>query len=108
VKYILSLEAGHDITDIEDYTALTWGDGQAEVYIHELFEAFQKLAGQPHLGRFRPDVPAPYLVYAVGSHLIIYRINQAREQVEVLNILHPAMDIEKRLKEALRGKRDQG
>jgi toxin ParE1/3/4 len=106
VKYVLSVEAGHDIEDIEDYTARTWGDAQAETYILDLFQAFQKLTEQPNLGRFRPDVPAPYLVYAVGSHLIIYRINQKHDRVEVLNILHPAMDIEKRLSEALRGKRE--
>jgi toxin ParE1/3/4 len=97
-RYILSREAGLDLAAIEDYTARTWNDAQAERYIHALFAAFAKLAKNPKLGHKRQDVPAPYLCYASGKHLIIYR---ARAQVEILTILHPAMDIEKRLQAAL-------
>jgi toxin ParE1/3/4 len=57
------------------------------------------------LGRSHVDVPQPYLVYAVGRHLTIYRFNQPLNRVEVLNVLHPSMDIEKRLHEDLKATR---
>ena len=97
MNWILSKEARYVIEEIEDYTAITWGDAQAGRYIETLFEAFHRLGDNPALGRSRPDVPPPFLVYAVGSHLIVYRHNSAKERIEVLMVLHPAMNIEKRL-----------
>ncbi|HLY54833.1 MAG TPA: type II toxin-antitoxin system RelE/ParE family toxin [Stellaceae bacterium] len=99
--YVLSREAGIDLAEIEDYTARKWSDDQAEKYLRELFRALEALARDPGLGRRRADVPPPYLVYSVGSHLIVYRYLQPANRVEVLNILHPAMDIATRLKKAL-------
>jgi len=98
--YVLSREAGHDLAEIEDYTARRWGDHQAERYVTELFQAFGALADNPDLGRRRDDVPPPYLVYAVGRHLIVYQHQADGERVEILNVLHPAMDIRARLAEA--------
>jgi toxin ParE1/3/4 len=104
VKFSLSRQAEHDIREIEDYTARRWSDKKAADYVRGLFAAFEKLAQRPGIGRARPYIPRPYLVYAVGSHLIIYRHNPKLERVEILNILHSAMDIEKRLSEALKNK----
>ncbi|MGN6208725.1 type II toxin-antitoxin system RelE/ParE family toxin [Asticcacaulis sp.] len=75
MSWILSKEARSVIEEIEDYTAMTWGDTQAARYVEALFQAFHKLGDNPALGRSRPDVPPPFLVYAVGSHLIVYRHN---------------------------------
>ncbi len=101
-RWVLSREAGLSLAEIEDYTAQRWGDAQAEKYIRDLFAAFDLLADTPTIGRSRPDIPPPYLGYGVGSHLIIYRTNEARGSTDILNILHPAMNIEKRLTAALR------
>lgn len=100
-RYALSHEAGRDLEEIEDYTTRRWGEGQAEKYLKDIFQAFSRLAKNPRLGRNRTDVPQPYLVYSVGSHMIVYRHNQLARRVEVLNVLHPAMDINRRMKEAL-------
>ena len=99
--YRLSRQAELDVEDIEDYSARRWGDEKAAQYVRDIFGAFGKLAARPELGRPRTDIPPPYLVHAVGSHLIVYRINDGR--VEVLNVLHPAMDIGKRIEAALKG-----
>lgn len=104
-RFALTREAGHDLSEIEDYTARRWGDDQARHYIDALFEAFEALAQNPAAGRRRTDIPPPYLVHAVGSHLIIYRINTRDDRVEILNILHPAMDLPRRLADALRRNR---
>lgn len=98
--YVLSREAGIDLAEIEDYTATYWGDDQAERYLRRIFDAFARLAAHPELGHSRTDIPQSYRVHAVGSHLIIYRQNQMAKRVEILNILHPAMDIAKRIRDA--------
>ncbi len=102
--YRLSRQAERDIVEIEEFTAQKWGDSQAEAYVNKLFDAVRKLADNPRLGRVRSDIPPPYLVYSVNSHLIVYRHNPEAGRVEVLNVLHPAMDIEKRVLEALKRK----
>lgn len=102
MTFRLSKQAERDLSEINDYTALKWGESQSERYIHDLFAGFERLASNPELGRRRQDIPEPYLTYAVGSHLIIYRHNQAKSRVEVLNILHPKMDIAKRLRANLK------
>lgn len=99
MNLLLSPEAVHDLGEIYDFTAARWGDEQAATYLRRLDSACRDLAANPGKGRRRADVPAPYLVFSVGSHLIIYRIVESR--VEVLNILHPAMDLAARLRQAL-------
>jgi toxin ParE1/3/4 len=69
VTFILSREATKNLRDIEDYTAKRWGKAQREKYLRDIFDAFAKLAIHPELGHSRPDVPPPFLVYGVGSHL---------------------------------------
>ncbi|MDE1147928.1 MAG: type II toxin-antitoxin system RelE/ParE family toxin [Azospirillaceae bacterium] len=100
-SYILSREAGLDLAEIEDYTACCWGNAQAEDYLRALFLAFERLAKSPDLGRRRSDIPGPYLVYGVGRHLIVYRYQEHAHRLEILNVLHPAMDISARMKKAL-------
>ena len=102
MTYRLSREAGFDLDQIYDYTADTWGEAQAERYVRDIFAALERLDGDPGLGRRREDIPRPYLAYGVGGHLIIYRRNDAEGRVEVLNILHPAMNIGERLMQALK------
>ena len=96
-RFVLSREAGRDLEEIETYTAQNWGDDQAEQYLREIFDAFDALTQNPSLGRRRDDVPAPYLVHAVGSHLIVYRLGIDLDRIEVLNLLHPAMNVRARL-----------
>jgi toxin ParE1/3/4 len=100
-RYVLSREAGRDLEEIEEYTAMQWGDKQAEKYLGDIFFAFDRLAENPNLGHSRQDVPHPYLAHAVGSHMIIYRYNNSARRIEVLNVVHPAMNISARMKEAL-------
>ena len=104
----LTRAAADDLAEIEDYTARQWGDEQAGRYVNALFDAFAALAANPDMGRRRADVPPPYRILSVGSHLIIYRTVESR--VEVLNILHPAMNLAARLRAALakEAKRDRG
>lgn len=100
----LSPEAVRDIEDIFDYSARRWGVDQAETYVRALHAACRQLVENPALGRRRPDIPPPWLVFSVGSHLIVFRVGSTDDRVEVLNILHPAMDIAARLTRALQSR----
>lgn len=100
IRYILSRLADDSLADIENYTAERWGDAQAEKYIGALFAAFARLAEDPAMGRRRTDIPPSLLVYGVGSHLIVYRSGDGGE-VEVVTILHPAMNVAKHIEAAL-------
>jgi toxin ParE1/3/4 len=103
MKFRLSPGAVRDLDDIYDYSSTRWGPLQAETYVHDLHTACLGLVANPAQGRRRHDIPPPWLVLSAGSHLIIYRINTAENLVEVLNILHPAMNIAARLTNALSG-----
>ncbi len=92
----LSPQAWRDLEAIEDYTLETWGARQAEIYLQLIDDAFTRIAENPKLGHHHPDVPAPYRAYKVGKHVAVYRYDA--EKVELLNILHPAMDVKKRLR----------
>lgn len=102
MKLLLSREAARDIEEIGDFTAERWGKRQAVIYIRNLHDAFERLANNPALGHRRFDLPAAFLVYQVASHLVIYRVDDGKDRVEVLNILHPSMDVAKRVATALR------
>ncbi|MFY8107125.1 MAG: type II toxin-antitoxin system RelE/ParE family toxin, partial [Elstera sp.] len=43
------------LEEIEEYSALSWGDARAERYIRAIFHAFDLLAENPELGRYRAD-----------------------------------------------------
>ncbi len=101
MKLLLSPEAVRDIAEIFDFSADRWGEAQAERYVRDLHAACDRLTSEPALGHRRGDIPAPWLVHPVASHLIVYRINTTDDRIEVLNILHPAMDVGRRLTQAL-------
>ena len=103
-RYALSKLAAESLDEIEQYTSERWGDEQAEQYIEALFAAFERLADDPMLGRRRSDIPPTLQVYGVGAHLVIYRSNEP-QGVEVVTILHPSMDVARRIRAALAERR---
>ncbi len=94
-RYTLTWAAKRDLEEIYAYTYEEWGLPQAEKYTSLLLAGIERVTNNPALGRTHDNVPKPYLVYQAESHLIIYR---SAKPVEVLNILHPAMDIGARLR----------
>ncbi|MBI0328345.1 type II toxin-antitoxin system RelE/ParE family toxin [Burkholderia plantarii] len=83
-----------DLEGIWDYTAEQWAIEQAERYVGELVEAFERLARGDWVGRpsrARDD----YLRYLVGSHVVFYR--ETAEAVDVIRVLHQRMDVDRHL-----------
>jgi toxin ParE1/3/4 len=83
-----------DIGAIWDYTAETWGVGQADRYVDDIRSACVALAEGEQAGR-RVDVLDGYLKYPVGRHLIFSR--QVGTGIVVIRVLHQSMDVERHL-----------
>ena len=93
--YVLSPRAQADLDGIWDYTEATWGEAQAETYLRDIAHAFKTLVDDPRRGLDCGHIRAGYRKYAVGSHVIFYRM--AGGTIDVVRILHGRMDFERHL-----------
>lgn len=94
--YVLSPAARSDLENIWNYTARTWGDGQAEIYVLSIRAALDGLAEGKLLARSAEDIRPGYRKYAVGSHFLFFRLTDAGV-IDVIRILHQRMDVPSRL-----------
>jgi toxin ParE1/3/4 len=79
-----------DLEDIWLYTVKTWSVEQAESYHASIVTAFVGLAKGMKIGR-SVDARSGYLKYAVGSHLVFFRLSE--KNVDIIRILHQRMDV---------------
>jgi len=86
----LSRAAETHLEDIWVYSLTEWGEVQAETYAAVIEKALTELAGNPRLGRLRPEIRAGYRSFRAGKHIIFYCVSG--EIVDVLGILHERMD----------------
>ena len=93
--YVLSPRAKADIEDIWSYTAEKWGGAQAESYILGLKRGIETIAGDPRRGRPCDDLRPGYRKFAVGSHVLFFRL--AGDDIDVVRVLHQSMDFEQHL-----------
>lgn len=91
LAYVLSPKARADLEGIWDFTAGRWGDAQAETYVRSIQTAIETVAADPGRGRACDDIRAGYRRFAVGSHLLFYRLDKGGV-VDVVRILHQRMD----------------
>ena len=95
MRFVVSPRAHADLDDIWDYTVQQWGVRQAEIYVRLIKTAVDAISADPKVGRSCDDVRPGYRRYAVGSHVLFYRVTTAA--VVVVRILHRRMDIERHL-----------
>lgn len=88
-------KAIEDLEAIWDYTVETWGEEQAERYLHLINRSFHKITDNPGIGRPSDAIRQGYRKYGVGRHLIFYRANDAA--IDVVRILHERMDVDRHL-----------
>jgi toxin ParE1/3/4 len=92
--YQLSRRADADLDEIYSYTMRSWSVGQADKYVAEILAACAGIVTGEKVGR--PFPRRPELMKAlVGSHAIYFRL--AGGKVQVVRILHQAMDAERHL-----------
>ena len=87
----LSDLAIQDLAEIEDYTARTWGDDQADAYLDQLEQRFYWLAEHVAAGKSRGEIAQDLSSFPQGRHVIFYRAGNAL--LEVARVLHQSMDI---------------
>lgn len=96
--YLLSLEAETDLQEIEEYSALHWGNAKAAEYIRDLFNTFELLTENPGLGKPRPTIKRNLLFFPAHQHTIVFSIHRKNGEVRILRVLHSAMNIAARLR----------
>lgn len=86
----LSPLAEEDIRAIWRYSAETWSDRQADVYVDALFDAMDEVGAAPNSGRPAGDLGEGLFKKSCGSHLIFYR--EGTGGVRIVRVLHAGMD----------------
>jgi toxin ParE1/3/4 len=92
--YRLSPMAEADLQDIWLYTFKNWSEEQADSYHTGIIAAFAGLASGRKKGR-GVDIREGYLKYAVGSHVVFYRMTSAG--IDVIRVLRQSMDVKRHL-----------
>jgi toxin ParE1/3/4 len=82
------------LRDIWAYTDATWGESQADAYLMEIDTIFQQLAGNPQLGKARPEIRDGYRSIPVKSHVVFYTVTRNKDFVNIIGVLHARMDVE--------------
>jgi toxin ParE1/3/4 len=90
-RLTLSPEAQKDLIGILRYSGEKWGLEQLAVYRDKLNDTLLLIERNPQIGHAGVGLPSMYLVYPVGSHVVVYRIRN--DAVEVIRILHKRMSI---------------
>lgn len=97
----LATRAASDLADIVAWTATHFGTIQARVYADTVNAAVIELRAGPQINgvRSRTDLGADLYTLHVarhnrrGRHFILFRVAAAGRTIEVLRILHDAMDV---------------
>jgi toxin ParE1/3/4 len=76
MNYVLSRKAEEDIIDIFETGIEQFGLSQAERYHEQLDQCFRFLAENPLAAHERFEITPPVRIHPVGSHLVIYRVEQ--------------------------------
>jgi toxin ParE1/3/4 len=97
--YKISKETSNDLEKIWLYTIETWSAEQADRYLNLLFDEIEYLCLKPNSGSDFGHVRKGYYRSRVKSHFIFYIINEKKNEIEIIRILHQQMDIENRLNE---------
>ena len=96
----LSITANRDFASILRWTTQTFGSKQASDYQQTIVQGVRALGGGPDLpdSKARDEVRAGVRVLRVarsgrrGRHILVYRVID-EDVIEVLRILHDAMDL---------------
>jgi len=103
----IAAAAEADVRDILDWTAERFGDKQARAYAITLGATIGALLRGPTIAgaRARDDIASGLFTIHVargrrkGRHFVVFRASEGRDgnRIEVLRILHDAMDLPRHL-----------
>lgn len=91
-RIVFSRRAERDIKAIGEQTRRAWGPAQARSYLLAIRAAARSLQEFPERNPLLPSRFSGMRKLRSGSHLLVYRIGDT--EIEIVRILHEAMDIE--------------
>mgnify|MGYP000613262610 CR=1 FL=1 len=102
---ILSKQADADLLDVLQYTFDNFGERQYWLYRELIKEAIDLITETPlHIAsRSRNELASGARTYHISrpnfraSHILLYRINEEKQRIEVARILHETVDIDRHL-----------
>lgn len=97
----VTITAERRLRAVAQWTRDRWGPAQAVAYVGDLRAAFERIAEGTLRGRdaraaWGEGVRAGLLFAKVGSHIVLFR--ERPGEVEVVDVLHEAMDLPRRAK----------
>lgn len=90
MRICLSKLALGDLDSIYSNTVAKWGHEQADRYLNDIWDTFEKITQTPERWRLRDKLHHGCRICFTGRHAILYRIHEGR--VEIARVLHDAMD----------------
>lgn len=96
-KVELSLPADEDVRGIWRFTAASWSERQAQIYVGKLFDAMEALAAGARAGHPADDISTGLRRENCASHAILYR--QRDGGIFVVRVLHQRMHFSDHLAE---------
>ena len=90
-----SVKARKDIRDILRFTRDNWGGEKMLAYAREMDDTILMLCRHPAAGHTHPELDPALRMFAVGAHLIVYKVSGAT--MLVVRILHQGMSLKKHL-----------
>lgn len=101
-RLIRSRQAQRDIVEVVRFTRGRWGDHQAREYARLIGEALVAIVTNPDVGKVREDIRPGLLAHPIrqvgrpARHIVFYRRREPGV-VEVIRVLHDAMDFDEHL-----------
>jgi toxin ParE1/3/4 len=83
-----SEEAFEDLSQIQTYTKLTFGDAQKVIYENKLNKGLEKLSVMPTIGHKSIHLKSELFIYSIEKHLIIYNFSDKENIISIARILH--------------------
>jgi toxin ParE1/3/4 len=91
LRYLLSLEADHDLADAFDYTFEIYGLDQAEAYVSGFDDVFSSLTTHPELVRSRNEIKEGLRSISYESHVVFFRV--LPDPIRIVRVLHGSRDL---------------
>ncbi|RYD25174.1 MAG: type II toxin-antitoxin system RelE/ParE family toxin [Verrucomicrobiaceae bacterium] len=95
MNLVLSPAAISDLQAISQHTLQTWGEEQETRYLDAIWQTLEKVRTHPEAFRSRTDLHHGCRSVRSGRHVIFYITTGT--SVEVIRILHAAMDFSSHL-----------
>ena len=95
----LSIAAAADLESIANYTFEHWGPEQEEDYLGGIWDLLERIAAKPDAYRLRPELGRDCRSARFRRHVIFFITKPDR--IDVLRVLHGAMDFGSHLPEDL-------